>query len=81
MRVAIYVVWFVAVLARVGSAISRPSTLLVRRIESASSRVSEVWTGIREGRPRGGSVCLNSSLRWDKWSPAGFRLLRLAAAG
>jgi hypothetical protein len=30
---------------------------------------------------RGGSVCLNSSLRWAKWCPAGFRLLRLAAAG
>ena len=30
---------------------------------------------------RGGSVCLNSSLREDKWCPAGFRLLRIAAAG
>src|SRR3954464_6672208 len=30
---------------------------------------------------RGGSVCLNSSVREDKWCPAGFRLLRLAAAG
>ena len=30
---------------------------------------------------RGGSVALNSSVREDKWSPAGFRLLRLAAAG
>ena len=31
--------------------------------------------------PRGGSVCLNSGLRCDKWSPAGFRLPRIAAAG
>ena len=30
---------------------------------------------------RGGSVCLNSSLRCGKWSPAGFRLPRIAAAG
>ena len=30
---------------------------------------------------RGGSVCLNRSLREDKWSPAGFRLLQIAAAG
>ena len=30
---------------------------------------------------RGGSVCLNSGLRWDKWSPAGFRLPRIATAG
>ena len=29
---------------------------------------------------RGGSVCLNSSLRCGKWSPAGFRLPRIAAA-
>ena len=29
---------------------------------------------------RGGSVRLNSSLRCDKWSPAGFRLPRIAAA-
>ena len=29
---------------------------------------------------RGGSVCLNSSVRCGKWSPAGFRLLRIAAA-
>ena len=30
---------------------------------------------------RGGSVRLNSSLGEDKWSPAGFRLPRFAAAG
>src|SRR4051812_36526847 len=30
---------------------------------------------------RGGLGCLNSGLRWDKWSPAGFRLPRFAAAG
>jgi hypothetical protein len=30
---------------------------------------------------RGGSVALNSRFRRDKWSPAGFRLLRIAAAG
>src|SRR5215203_2265325 len=30
---------------------------------------------------RGGSVRLNSSLSRDKWSPAGFRLPRIAAAG
>src|SRR5215218_3426213 len=29
---------------------------------------------------RGGSVCVNSSLRCAKWSPAGFRLPRIAAA-
>ena len=34
-----------------------------------------------DGVDRGGSACLNSSTRWAKWSPAGFRLLRLAAAG
>ena len=28
-----------------------------------------------------GSVRLNSSVHWDKWCPAGFRLLRIAAAG
>src|SRR5215210_3313289 len=32
-------------------------------------------------RGRGGSVCLKSSLREDKRCPAGFRLLRIAAAG
>ena len=30
---------------------------------------------------RAGSVCLNGSVRWAKWSPAGFRLPRSAAAG
>ncbi|MBI0538380.1 hypothetical protein D9599_22710 [Roseomonas sp. KE2513] len=30
---------------------------------------------------RGGSVCLNSSSCWDKWSPAGFRPPRSAGAG
>src|SRR4051794_22809547 len=34
--------------------------------------------GMRDDR--GGSVCVNSGLRCDKWSPAGFRLLRIAAA-
>src|SRR5215204_5638693 len=42
---------------------------------TAMSRVRPETTG------RGGSVRLNSSLRRDKWSPAGFRLPRIAAAG
>ena len=38
-------------------------------------------TLLRRPEKRSGSVCLNSSLREDKWCPAGFRLLRIAAAG
>jgi transposase InsO family protein len=42
--------------------------------------VERLWRSIKY-EERGGWVCLNSSVREDKWSAAGFRLLRIATAG
>src|SRR3954447_2263178 len=41
---------------------------------------SLAWEAFGEANGAG-SVALNSRFRRDKWSPAGFRLLRIAAAG
>ncbi len=64
---------------------SPDADLLREMIGFAAQRLMELevggLTGAAYGEKRGGSVCLNSGLRVDKWSPAGFRLPRIATAG
>ena len=54
---------------------------VVKFIELSGRSSESFGDAVRQTVERGGSVCLNSSLREDKWCPAGFRLLRIAAAG
>ncbi len=56
-----------------------PQLLELLTIKGATVTIDAM--GCQREIARGGSVCLDSLLGVDKWSPAGFRLPRHAEAG